>query len=172
MKVQLDRRGRVEADLPANAGGRCATSSMRRTCRASIGRKKRALYEPLLPYVNHRADLTYVIGEMIGELNIGHAYVRRRRLSQARGGSSPACWAQDRARSRPRAISASRGSSRAQNWDPQLRSPLTEIGVNVKEGDYILAVDGKPTNEMKNIYAALVDTAGKQVTLPRESPSR
>ena len=37
--------------------------------------QKRARYEPLLPYVDHRADLTYVIGEMIGELNIGHAYV-------------------------------------------------------------------------------------------------
>src|SRR5205085_6138442 len=35
----------------------------------------RAKYEPLLPHVQHRADLNYLIGEMIGELNIGHAYV-------------------------------------------------------------------------------------------------
>ena len=54
---------------------------------------------------------------------------------------------------------------KGENWDPKLRSPLTEIGVNVKQGDYILAIDGKPTNQMKNIYAALVDTVGKQVTL-------
>jgi tricorn protease len=42
---------------------------------------------------------------------------------------------------------------------------LTEIGVDVHEGDYILAVDGRPTNEMVNIYEALVNTAGKQVAL-------
>ena len=40
------------------------------------------------------------------------------------------------------------------NWDPKLRSPLTEIGVNVKDGDYIVAVNGQPTNEMTNIYEA------------------
>ena len=60
---------------------------------------------------------------------------------------------------------------------PKLRSPLTEIGVDVKEGDYIIAVNGQPTNEMVNIYEALVGTAGKQVTLkvnaePTEKGSR
>ncbi len=44
--------------------------------------------------------------------------------------------------------------------------------MNVKQGDYILAVDGKPANKMPNIYAALVDTVGKQVTLRVNSPSR
>ena len=63
------------------------------------------------------------------------------------------------------AITRSPKSSRGQNWDPALRSPLTEIGVNVKEGDYILAVNGQPTSEMPDIYEALVGTAGKQVTL-------
>ena len=47
----------------------------------------------------------------------------------------------------------------------RLRSPLTEIGVDASEGEYILAVDGKPTTTMNNIYQALVNTAGKQVTL-------
>jgi tricorn protease len=46
-----------------------------------------------------------------------------------------------------------------------MRSPLAEIGVNVKAGDYIIAVNGKPTNEMVNIYESLINAPGKQVKL-------
>ena len=64
-----------------------------------------------------------------------------------------------------------------QNWDPTLVSPLTEIGVNASAGDYILAVNGRPTRKMVNIYEALVNTVGKQVRLrvnskPAEAGSR
>ncbi|MGA9120292.1 MAG: PDZ domain-containing protein [Bacteroidota bacterium] len=121
-------------------------------------------YEVLLPYINHRTDLTYIIGEMIGELNIGHSYVG--------GGDYPkperiltgllgAKLEQDPKTHFYRIVEILKG----ENWDPEVRSPLTAIGVNVKEGDYILAVNGKPTNQMANIYAALVNTVGKQVTL-------
>ncbi len=136
----------------------------------------RERYGQLLPYVNHRADLTYVIGEMIGELNIGHAYVG--------GGDFPkperielgllgAKIERDAATKYYRIAKILKG----QNWDKSLRSPLTEIGVDAKEGDYIIAVDGKPTNTMQDIYEALVGKAGKQVTLklndrPQESGSR
>src|SRR5262249_52301337 len=56
-------------------------------------------------------------------------------------------------------------------------SPLNAIGVNVKEGDYILAVEGRPTSEMKNIYESLINTAGKEIKLkvnstPAEKGSR
>jgi tricorn protease len=51
------------------------------------------------------------------------------------------------------------------NWSTALRSPLTEVGVNINEGDLILAVNGKSTREMNDIYAALVNTAGKTVEL-------
>ncbi len=133
-------------------------------------------YEPLLDHVNHRADLTYVIGEMIGELNVGHAYVG--------GGDMP----------RPERIKLGLLGAqvekdhdtgyfeitrilRGQNWDESRRSPLTEIGVDVNEGDFIIAIDGKPTNEMNNMYKALIDKADKQVILrvnlqPREQGSR
>ena len=127
-------------------------------------RKNRERYEQLLPYVNHRADLTYVIGEMIGELNLGHTYVgggdypRPRRIEVGLLGAK---IERDAASGNFRIARILRG----ENWDPQFRSPLTEIGVNVKEGEYIVAVDGRPAAEIKNLYAALVDTAGKQVTL-------
>jgi tricorn protease len=58
---------------------------------------------------------------------------------------------------------------KGQNWDPRVRSPLTEIGVSVKEGDYILAIDGKPTSRMDNIFEALINMAGKQVRLKLNS---
>ena len=127
-------------------------------------RKNRERYGQLLPYVNHRADLTYVIGEMIGELNLGHTYVgggdypRPRRIKV---GLLGARIERDAASGSFRVARILRG----ENWDPQFRSPLTEIGVNVKEGEYIVAVDGRPAAGLKNLYAALVDTAGKQVTL-------
>ena len=111
----------------------------------------RKKYESLLPYVNHRADLTYIIGEMIGELNIGHAYVGGgdyARPDRVLTGLLGAQLERDRATGYFRITKILKG----QNWDKTLRSPLTEIGVDVKEGDYILAVDGKPTNRMKDIY--------------------
>jgi tricorn protease len=126
--------------------------------------KMKQTYSQLLPYVNHRNDLTYIIGEMIGELNIGHSYVG--------GGDSPkpervqlGLLGAKLERDPDSKAYKIREILKGQNWDKSLRSPLTEIGVNVKEGDYILAVDGRPTADMKDIYATLVNKADKQVTL-------
>jgi len=127
-------------------------------------RKIRERYAQLLPYVNHRVDLTYVIGEMIAELNLGHTYVgggdypRPRRIDVGLLGAK---IERDAASGNFRIARILRG----ENWDPHFRSPLTEIGVNVKEGEYIVAVDGRPAKEIKNLFAALVDTAGRQVML-------
>ncbi|MBN3034366.1 MAG: PD40 domain-containing protein [Bacteroidales bacterium] len=120
-------------------------------------------YAALIPYVYHRDDLNYVIGEMIGELNAGHAYIT--------GGDKPA----------PERISMGllgaelsrdpEGTYRidrilqGENWNDATRSPLTEVGVDVHEGDYILAVNGKSTTEMNDIYQSLFGMAGKQVEL-------
>jgi tricorn protease len=136
----------------------------------------RARYEPLVPHVSHRADLTYVIGEMIGELNVGHAYVGGGDMPRPQ--RIPIGMLGARLRRDPKTgyyqiVKILRGES----WDPKLRSPLREPGVNAREKDYILAINGRPTNEMANIYEALVNQAGKQVTLkingdPAEKGSR
>lgn len=123
----------------------------------------RKRYEPLLEHVQHRADLTYVIGEMISELNAGHAYVgggdypKPERIPQGLLGAQLERDANGYYRVRK--------ILKGHNWDAQYRSPLTEIGVNVKEGDWILAVNGKSTKEMPDLYAALVGTADRQVQL-------
>ncbi len=124
----------------------------------------KAKYEPLLAHVNHRADLTYVIGEMIAELNVGHAYVgggdmpHPQRLNT---GLLGARLSRDKTTGYYRIDKILKGA----NWDAKLRSPLTEPGLDVKEGEYIIAVDGKPVNEIGSLYEATLNKAGKQVTL-------
>lgn len=138
--------------------------------------KMRDRYAQLLPYVNHRADLTYLIGEMIAELSLGHTYVgggdypKAERIQQGLLGAK---IERDPVSKYYRIKKILKG----ENWDKSTRSPLTEIGVDAREGDYIIAVDGKSTNEMNDIYEALVNTVGKQVTLrlnsePKEAGSR
>ena len=175
MKVQLDRR--AEWNQIFNECWRQMRDFLYDPHLHGVDWKKmHDTYGQLLPYVNHRADLTYIIGEMIGELNIGHTYVG--------GGDFPkperielgllgAKLERDAASKYYRIAKILKG----QNWDKSLRSPLTEIGVDAKEGDYIIAVDGKPTNTMNDIYESLVGKAGKQVTLkvnstPKEQGSR
>jgi tricorn protease len=124
----------------------------------------RAKYAPLVPHVNHRADLTYVIGEMIGELNSGHTYVGGGDLPQLTRipmGLLGARLERDPQTKFFRIAKILKG----QNWDPGLRSPLTEIGVDVHEGDYIVAVDGRSTADLTDIWEALAGKADKQVTL-------
>jgi tricorn protease len=136
----------------------------------------RARYRPLAQSVNHRADLTYVIGELIGELNVGHTYVGGGELPEppkVKVGMLGAQFARDTQTGFYRISKILRG----QNWARTLRSPLTEIGVNVKEGEYLIAINGTPTSKLNDMYEALLNTVGKQVTLkvnsrPDEKGSR
>jgi tricorn protease len=126
---------------------------------------KRAQYATLLPHVRHRNDLSYIIGELIGELNAGHAYVGGgERVNEAPRVQTGLLGAEFSRDSQSRAYRVDR-ILRGQNWNNTVRSPLTEIGVDVKVGDYILAVNGRPVAELDNLYAALVGKVGKQVTL-------
>jgi tricorn protease len=124
----------------------------------------RQRYEPLLAHVQHRADLTYLIGEMIGELNVGHAYVGGGDVPQP--DRVPVGLLGARIERHPASGTfVIREILPGQNWDNRLRSPLTEIGVDARAGDYILAVDGQPTTDMLDFYAALINKAGRQVRL-------
>jgi tricorn protease len=135
----------------------------------------REKYEPLVPHVAHRADLTYVIGEMIAELNVGHAYV---------GGGDmphppriPLGLLGAKLRRDPSGYYKIVKILRGENWDARLRSPLRELGVDAKEGDFLIAINGQPINEMANPYEALINQTDKQVTLkinsePKEKGSR
>ena len=124
----------------------------------------RLRYKPLAAAVNHRADLTYVIGELIGELSAGHTYVGGGDMPAApkvKVGMLGAKFERDAKTGSLRIAKILKG----QNWDRGLRSPLTEIGVNVKEGEYIVAVDGRPLDKAASLGELLYNKAGKQVTL-------
>ena len=125
-------------------------------------------YAPLVKHVNHRNDLTYVIGELISELNVGHAYVsggNRPSPKRIKMGLLGAEIEKDKASGYFKITKILKG----QNWDKSLKSPLTEIGVNANEGDYILAINGHSTKHINNLYKALINTAGKQVKLSLNS---
>jgi tricorn protease len=124
----------------------------------------RLRYKPLAASVNHRADLTYIIGELIGELSSGHTYVGGGDMPAAKKvmvGMLGAKFERDAKSGFFRIAKILKG----QNWDPALRSPLTELGVNVREGEYLTAINGRPLDKMADMYEALYNTVGKQVTL-------
>lgn len=120
-------------------------------------------YNVLVPYANNRDDLNYIIGEMIGELNVGHAYINGGDRNQADRIKTGLLGAQ--ISSDPSGYFKIDKILRGQNWTKSVRSPLAEVGVDVNEGDYIVAINGRAANEVDNIYELLVDQAGKIVEI-------
>ncbi|MEI6577154.1 MAG: S41 family peptidase [Bacteroidota bacterium] len=120
-------------------------------------------YAVLLPYINDRNDLNYLIGEMIGELNVGHAYISggdRRMPERIATGLLGAKFSKDAS-----GYFKIEKLLKSENWTKEVRSPLADLGVNVSEGNYILAINGKSCKDMPDIYEALINTAGQQVEL-------
>lgn len=132
--------------------------------------KVRDKYAALLPYVADRYSLTYILGEMIGELSNSHTYVG--------GGDYPSVPAVSVGLlGADFEVNPASGMYRikkiypGENWDSSLRSPLTEPGVQVKEGDYLLAVNGRSLRAPQNLYELFVNTANETVTLTVNSKS-
>ena len=121
-------------------------------------------YAELLPYVAHRYDLTYIIGEMIGELNCGHSYVGdgdMPKVDKVGVGLLGADFEFDKASGAYKITKILKG----RNWDEKTRSPLTEPGIDVKAGDFIFEIDGIKLSEFVTPYKALVGKANKYVNL-------
>ena len=120
-------------------------------------------YSVLIPYCGDRNDVNYLIGEMIGELNIGHAYTGGGDRNPVRRLTTGLLGAElERDGSGYYKINK---ILKGESWNESANSPLTEIGINAKEGDFIVAIDGVSTKDMNNIYEALIDKAGKPVVL-------
>ncbi len=121
-------------------------------------------YAALLPYVADRYSLTYIMGEMIGELSNSHTYVGGGdypELPHNNVGLLGADFDVDSASGMYRFKKIYSG----ENWQADLRSPLTEPGVNVKEGDYLVAVNGRPLKAPQTPFEMMVNTANETVTL-------
>ncbi|MGH9673628.1 MAG: S41 family peptidase, partial [Bryobacteraceae bacterium] len=119
-------------------------------------------YEPFVASIAARADLNYLFSEMLGELTVGHL--------GAGGGDFPdvkrvptgllgADYSVENGRYRFARI------YNGENWNTDLRAPLTQPGVNVAAGDYLLAVNGRDLRGTDNVHSFFEGTSGKSVIL-------
>ncbi len=127
--------------------------------------RMKTMYGVYLPYVNHRADLNYVVDMMGSEIAIGHSYVRGGEMPEnptgenAQGGQLGADFTIDQGRYRITRIYD------AESWNPDLRAPLATPGVDVRVGDYVVAVNGQELKAPDSIWRLLENTADHQTTL-------
>jgi tricorn protease len=119
-------------------------------------------YEPYLEKISSRRDLNYLFTEMLGEVSVGHMFIG--------GGDSPEV---------KRVQTGLLGSDykiengryrfahiyNGENWNPDLKAPLTQPGVNVVAGEYLLLVNGRELRATDNIYSFFEGTAGKSLVL-------
>lgn len=126
--------------------------------------KQREKYAELLPYVNDRNDLNYIIGEMIGELNTGHAYVNggdKPSFNNIKMGLLGAEFEKDKKTGYFIITKIYKG----ENWNETKRSPLVGIGLNINEGDYLISINGKDLADVKNFQSLLIDKANKIIEI-------
>ena len=119
-------------------------------------------YAPYVEAAASRADLDYVFTDMLGELSVGHMNVRppqAPRSTQPKTGLLGADFKIENGRYRFAKI------YQGENWNPELRAPLTEPGVNVKQGDYLLEVAGRELKAWDNLFSFFQATAGKSVVI-------
>jgi tricorn protease len=119
-------------------------------------------YAVFLDGLANRADLNYLLQEMLGNMVLGHTYITggdTPEVTKVKGGLLGADYKIEHDRYRFARIYS------GESWNPQLRAPLTQPGVNVKEGDYLLAVNGKELKGTDNVYRPFEATAGKSVTI-------
>jgi tricorn protease len=124
--------------------------------------KMKEMYGQLLPYVNHRADLNYLIDMMGAEISIGHSYVRGGEMPDvpnANGGLLGADFVIDQGRYKIAKI------YETETWNPELRAPLAQPGQNVKVGDYVVAINGEELKAPDNMYRLLDGTANRQTVI-------
>ncbi|TYA84125.1 S41 family peptidase [Seonamhaeicola marinus] len=119
-------------------------------------------YAPLVPYIKHRADLTYVLDQVNGELSVGHSFVGGGDFPQVERnqvGLLGADLVVDNSSWKIKRIYTS------ESWNPGLNGPLDAPGLNIKEGYYIVGINGTETNANSDIYELLDGTVNKQTVL-------
>lgn len=125
--------------------------------------KAKKKYAPYLEGIASRDELTYLFQECLGELTVGHMFVDGGEVNpepkKLKVGLLGADYSLENNRYRVAKVYD------GENWNPGNEAPLTQPGVNVKSGDYILAVNGHELHASDNIYSFFEETAGKQVVL-------
>lgn len=120
------------------------------------------MYEPWVDHVAHRNDLNTLLDILGGELSVGHSFVfggDMPPIDSTRAGMLGADYTVDQSRFRFKRVFT------GENWNPELRAPLSAPGINVHEGDYLLAINGVELKAPTNIYAAMEGLADRQIVL-------
>ncbi|NJB86559.1 tricorn protease [Lewinella marina] len=121
-----------------------------------------ARYAPLVPYLRHREDLSYVLDQLGGELSVGHSFVfggDMPETEKVKVGLLGADLTRDRGRWRIARIYTT------ESWNPNLSSPLDRPGLEVSEGTYLVGINGVELTAEDNPYRLLDGTVGKQTVL-------
>ena len=124
------------------------------------GTKKK--YEAYLENIAHREDLNYLFQEMLGNMSVGHHFTfggDAPQPNQVQGGLLGCDFKVENGRYRFARI------YNGENWNPNLRAPLTQPGVEVIPGDYLIAVDGREVRSTDNVYSFFEGKANKQVVI-------
>jgi tricorn protease len=119
-------------------------------------------YEPYLDNISSRDDLNYLFEEMLGEMTVGHMFVGggdSPETKKVRGGLLGVDYKIDSGRYRFARVYD------GENWNPKLQAPLTQPGVDVSAGEYLLAVRGRDVRASDDVYSFFEETAGKSVVL-------
>jgi len=119
-------------------------------------------YEPFVANLRTRADLNYLFEDMLGELCVGHMFINGGDIPGVEGipgGLLGADYSLESGKYRFARV------YNGENWNPSLRAPLTAPGVNVKVGEYLLAINGKDLAAKQNIHQVLEMTANKQIKI-------
>ncbi len=119
-------------------------------------------YDPWIEYVRHRSDLNYILDILGGEISVGHSFVGGGDVPEIKEvpvGLLGANYEIEDNRYRITRIFD------GENWNPNLRAPLRMPGIDVSEGDYLLAVNGKELTADINLFEVFAGTAGRQTVL-------
>jgi len=119
-------------------------------------------YSSGLESVTSRRDLNYLFEEMLGNISVGHMFISGGTMPDVphvKGGLLGADYKIENGRYRFARVFD------GENWNPELQAPLTQPGVNVTAGEYLLAVSGRDVRATDNLYSFFEETAGKQISL-------
>lgn len=122
----------------------------------------KAKYEKFLPYVSHRSDLGYLLNEMMGEMVVGHNYIYPGDQPSSPSVNTGTLGADFQIEANGYKITK---LLTRLDWNPSFKAPLSEPGLNINTGDYIVAVNGVAIGAQVNLFQLLENTVGKQVTL-------
>ena len=124
--------------------------------------KAKQTYAPYVGVIAHRDDLNYLFREMLNQIGVGHMFIGggdQLRPNFVPGGLLGADYKIENGRYRFARV------YNGENWNPQLRAPLTAPGVNVKAGEYLIAVNGREVRADDNLYQMFESTANRQIVI-------